>query len=93
MKKITSIKQLSDNEMQPIIDFCESNLGATPRIVFLFSNGLKTPIARRTIVRWLEKLPEKRTQPLYGAGIRLKAVFETVKAEYAKKSVDGKSQV
>ncbi len=67
-KTVTPLKP--ENILQPLIDYCQSKHGALAEVVKIF-NSLGEPKPRTTIEKWLTKDPERRTEPLLSAGLRL----------------------
>lgn len=78
-------KSLSDQSLQPIVDFLQDTHGAAARLVRLFNDGLDKPIQRTTIMRWLRVNPADRLEPYHGSAMRLHQAFVDLQVMYADK--------
>ncbi len=74
-------KTLAHTALKPLIDYRNENRGAVTDITNRYNAGLDAQVSRTTIERWLHPEPDKRTEPLFGAGLRLIEVWHNIERE------------
>jgi hypothetical protein len=65
-------------EIEPIIRFCEHNRGTVVKIHAAFEKAAKRKVNRQIVERWLHSDPKRRNEPLYGNGVLLIRVANSV---------------
>jgi hypothetical protein len=83
MPKLKNTTELANRQLEPLIKHCSKNRGSIAEVCRLYNEGLSEPIRVTTIRRWLSEDPQRRTEPLAGAFVRLLTVWVKIKSKSA----------
>lgn len=86
MKTTDYLTRKANDALQPIVDFCAENRGAMTEIQREFEKRTKQAWNRMNFSRWLHQVPDKRTEPLLGAGLVLIEIGNKVMEKHRQKA-------
>lgn len=86
MNKLKSTRQLSDEILTPLIR--HYNAGNSAEVLKLFNQGLREPVLRSVMHKWLMADPKKRQMPSAGSLLRLLEVWREIRGTDAENRIE-----
>lgn len=84
MSDTTSPKEMSDEQLEPLVVWAHSCRGAIGKIAELMAKRSGQSVNRHMVGRWLAEDPEKRIQPSHGYALLMAEVVADLQNEQAK---------
>lgn len=76
-----ALRNLSDGELQPLIDYCAKTRGAKAEVTRQLNKVLPEPVPKIQVSNWLNSDATKRAVPSFPAGKLLLEVWEGMKGK------------